>query len=268
MNQLTSTRVEMITPDYARSVLANQQPDTNRTLRKELVDRIATDITNGQWVVNGESIIFANDNITVLDGQHRLNAVVKANMPIASLVVRGVDPAAMSTIDTGAKRTNGDHIKMRLKVTDSTTVAASVAWIWRYRNGDMMGGSRTKAPSSQTVLQMLDEEPTIIDSRLIGRRCGKLIQPGLAAALHYLMALQDKTLADLFFDSLITGENLSMDSPTRVLRERLLKNALSRKKEPMPYLAFITIKAWNALRSGNTLRYFKIQDGEKFPMVK
>src|SRR5882724_10236142 len=71
----------------------------NGPLRKRHGEFLARFITSGNWQVNGKAIVIADD-AQVLDGQHRLFAIIDAGKPIQSLVVYGINPEAFSTIDT------------------------------------------------------------------------------------------------------------------------------------------------------------------------
>src|SRR6266568_3853923 len=83
----------------------------NRPVRKRHVEFLAAEILAGNWQVNGQAIVIA-DNEEVLDGQHRLFAIIEAGKPIQSLVVYGITPEAFRTIDTGAKRTGADALAL------------------------------------------------------------------------------------------------------------------------------------------------------------
>jgi len=76
-----------ITVEMAKGWLENN--DHNRKVTRSRVKEYAAEIKNGMWLPNGESIIISASG-RLLDGQHRLLAVVEANMPIEALVVTGV----------------------------------------------------------------------------------------------------------------------------------------------------------------------------------
>ena len=97
--------VEKITPDVATKYLeANVH---NRPVHQRHVEFLAEEIKQGRWKMNGSSIVFNGDG-TLIDGQHRLWAVITSGLPIKILVVRGADEGSFATIDTGLARTAGD----------------------------------------------------------------------------------------------------------------------------------------------------------------
>ncbi|KAF7277615.1 hypothetical protein GWI33_002970, partial [Rhynchophorus ferrugineus] len=82
-----AAQVETITPDLARQYLAFNTH--NRNVRSYRVKGYAADMRDGRWTLNGEAIKFSADG-TLLDGQHRLQAVIEADVAVQMLVVRGV----------------------------------------------------------------------------------------------------------------------------------------------------------------------------------
>src|SRR5439155_25117462 len=79
----------------------------NRHLREEAVSSMARDMAAGRWQYTGEAVKFSKAG-NLLDGQHRLAAVVKSETTIPILVVPGLPDSAQEVIDTGAKRTASD----------------------------------------------------------------------------------------------------------------------------------------------------------------
>lgn len=91
-----------VTPDKARKWLA-LNAETQRNVSRGRAESYARDMEAGRWRVNGETIVFDADG-RLIDGQHRLHAVVIADVPVNMLVVRGVEPSSSRTIDQGYNR--------------------------------------------------------------------------------------------------------------------------------------------------------------------
>ena len=94
-------QTELITPEKAKEYLANQF--RNRALRPTKIKDYVRQMKTNKWLVNGEPIIFDKSG-RLIDGQHRLNAVIQADTPQTFDVRRNVDAAAAASIDTGASR--------------------------------------------------------------------------------------------------------------------------------------------------------------------
>ena len=80
-----NVEVEKITPELAKKYLANNK--INRGLNKNSVAKYATSMQEGRWKLNGEPIQFNCDG-TLINGQHRLQACVRADTSFDTLVAR------------------------------------------------------------------------------------------------------------------------------------------------------------------------------------
>lgn len=83
----------------------------NRSLRDYLVCSYARDMKEGKWLLNGEAIRF-NKSGMLVDGQHRLSAIIRAGVTVKILVISEVDDNAAAIYDTGAKRNPADALRM------------------------------------------------------------------------------------------------------------------------------------------------------------
>lgn len=92
---------ELVTPELAALYLANQE--RNRTVTQAYVKRIADDILNGRWQEEGDPLKFSEQG-KLIDGQHRLNAVIEADKPQKFVVVRGYKKDSMAVLDIGKAR--------------------------------------------------------------------------------------------------------------------------------------------------------------------
>ncbi|MFD0393422.1 hypothetical protein ACFQ3Z_16450 [Streptomyces nogalater] len=136
----------VITPDVARDML--RRNTHNRPIRQNRVNANVRMMLAGQWDVNGEAVKIAHDG-TILDGQHRLLAVVKSGVTITTLVVTGLPLKAQDTMDGGAKRTAGDVFALRGE--HNSAILASVARkVWLWDNGDkrFSAGESATTPNS------------------------------------------------------------------------------------------------------------------------
>jgi len=105
--------VERVTPEMATQWLSTALH--NRKLRPSKVRAYAEDMRCGRWTMNGESIKFDTAG-HLLNGQHRLNAVIKSGATVEMATVRGLDPSTQATMDRGLSAKSydwakGDHIR-------------------------------------------------------------------------------------------------------------------------------------------------------------
>lgn len=105
VNEQVIPTVEIITPSIAEKYL--KMNTQNRKANKGTIRRYSTDMKNNNWKVNGQTVVFDKDG-NLRDGQNRLFACVTAGVPFKTVVVRGVDPEAFDSMDTGHKRNMAD----------------------------------------------------------------------------------------------------------------------------------------------------------------
>ncbi len=105
----------LITPEIATRFLGfNEQ---NRRVRHGWVGYLAYSIKSGEWQATHQGIAFSESG-RLLDGQHRLMAIVKADIAINVMVTYGLPDNAFSAIDNGMKRTDEDLTKLPKRMTE------------------------------------------------------------------------------------------------------------------------------------------------------
>lgn len=99
------TEIVTITPEMAKDMLEHNMKN-NRRLNGETVRRYARIMHAGGWNLTHQGIAF-DDKGALIDGQHRLNAIVQANVPVKMMVTYGVEhhEGEAFTIDNGQRRT-------------------------------------------------------------------------------------------------------------------------------------------------------------------
>lgn len=103
-----TTEFIVVDADLARIWLETTPPHQRR-LSKVTVDAYAADMRNGRWRETAEPITF-DVNGALIQGRHRLAAVVQSGARIRFLIVRGAPANSFAVIDTGRKRTAGQFI--------------------------------------------------------------------------------------------------------------------------------------------------------------
>lgn len=246
------SEVTTITPeDATRWLQANCK---NRPVRKRHVEFLANEIKNGNWQVNGQPIIIA-DNEQVLDGQHRLLAVIEAGMSIKTMVTYGIPESAFATIDTGAVRTSADALCLHFEEYPQMVVkavAAAVPWLKQLEKGSIHHG-RTKISNTEVIHYAKDHLPMFerAGTLLHYPKDNRPMSIGVGTALYEFFARKDEEAADKFFESVFTGENLERGDVEFVLRAAFQKDAQRvSSKLPLNVKARMTIKAWNWRRRG------------------
>jgi hypothetical protein len=245
---------ESVTPAAARLWLA-LNVDNNRKPRDLKITQYATDMRNGDWLDNGETIKFDTAG-NLIDGQHRLAAIIEADVPVDMTIARNVEPRAIKTIDTGVSRKFSDVLKFQ-GATDVNVTAAIIRRIilWdrglRFTSGG--GGGVLAATSSSQQLERYESD--VAGFRMaaargndVRRHTGGLLTSTTAGAAFYLFARIDHVPAMDFTDRFITGANLGTGHPILTLRTRLLRAKNVERLNESEKLA-LTIRAWNFYRA-------------------
>jgi hypothetical protein len=123
------TTKEFVTPEMAFEWLSHNE--NNRNLRPTDVEYLRQCILSGSWRVTHQGIAFYEDG-TLADGQHRLNAIVEADVGVWVNVTRGMPLENADAIDRGIPRNNKDHLHFRGVKSDTRTVATCVCMINQY----------------------------------------------------------------------------------------------------------------------------------------
>ena len=170
-----------LTPEVATALLEHNQ--LNRPLRDHHVKRLAAQIVAGKWKFNGDTIKVAETG-DVLDGQHRLWAVIEAKRPVETIVVYGIARDAFATIDTlRAVRTGADVLALNGASRYRHIISAALAWLIRWQRGSIdrfrdpanrvensdIEAAFTAHPSMAVAVERVDEAPRdrqSVDSRL------------------------------------------------------------------------------------------------------
>lgn len=259
-----STTTETITPKMAESWL-EKNSDDNRSVRDHHVQLLAKEMKEGRWKLNGEAIIF-DYNGRLLDGQHRLYASFTYGHAFETVVVRGVDPAAFQTLDSGMKRSAGDVLK-KAGIAYGKLTAAAVRLVHFYETGrkDHLAVARM---SNAETLVMVERYPRIVDAVAeVGPKdaLSRLCSQTAVAAFAYFAIEADSATATEFLDALATGENLRRGDPRLTCRNYFINlKQGGRRLHHRIHLALL-IKAWNASYENRDMTVLKFVDGEVFP---
>jgi hypothetical protein len=95
-------RIEVITPDKAESYLQVTHPN-QRPINTGRVRMYANEMINGSWEIVPDSIAF-DENGYLVNGRHRLEAVLKADATITAFVASGLPANSFPVMDQGQKR--------------------------------------------------------------------------------------------------------------------------------------------------------------------
>ncbi len=219
-NPFPGLRVEWraVTPKYASRLL--KQNTRNRRLRTTAVARYAIDMLGGHWGFSDSAIIIADDG-SIINGQHRLHAVVSSRCEIWSVIVRNLPVTAIRDFDQNLRRSIPDAINLAQdngwKVTNRSVGVAKF----------LMGKAQTGSYTHHTVHAYMERHKDAIQfaEEAFGSHGvrGVTRAPVLAAVARAAECGEDRDRMREFAAVLVSGEsNGKKDSAAIKLRNWLV----------------------------------------------
>ena len=210
---------KFISPKMAEEMLGASAP--NRGVMHSRVLTLANEMRQGKWQLNGETVVVA-DSGRLIDGQHRLFAIIEYGSPIQMIIVTGVAESSFETIDTGRTRTAGDILGMA-GYANGNISAAAAAMIWRLFHN----ASHRDVCVPFMVLEVVKRFPAIDKwapfVANMGHKTRSISGGPFLTAITYLEDVAKKPLAaERFFNGMTKGADLKEGDPILTLRNRLL----------------------------------------------
>ena len=215
----------------------------NRPLNDQHVHRIARQIETGKWKFNGDTIKLAT-NRDILDGQHRLWAVIESKMPIETIIVRGIDADAFSTIDTLRKpRSGADVLSLQGVTHHRVIISTALQWLTRWQRKVL---ENYLAPvnriENSDIEQAFHDNPGIQRAAERASKLRGLTSCGIIAFFYFVLNNRNPDLAERMLFTLENPAGVSVNDPFYRLRAYL---TTTRHKDALTTIALM-IKAANA----------------------
>lgn len=256
MNTNITTEIVVVTPAIARQWLDGSTIPNFRVLEPHKMQRYARAMSEGQWRLNGETITFdANGNL--LNGNHRLHAVIYSGCHIQMLIVRGVsaEPSTVLTMDEGPARTLGQYLAAHGE-KNATTLSGVLTAMWQHKHTGRFDGQtadQVRRGTKADMVGVLNDHPDIRDVTSIAKRLGVRygLPGGAVGALYYHLIHSDPVNAEMFFDLLSTGVVTDeRDQPIALAIKTFLEDKGKLRRMTKQHLMALLIKAWNQWVTG------------------
>lgn len=247
--------IQEVSPHWAEKKLNEAKPEVlNRHTSDAHVHLLAKSMAEGKWVTAACAIILDEDGF-LIDGQHRLWAVIECKKTIQMVVIEGANrDQALPVIDLDRlSRSVADAIEIKSPtgqpISNPKAAQAAIRWFHRYRNQQLfMGNPKT---SARTLLELLGKNPGLVDSITMGESLKGLVPSiSLASFCHYIFVQRNRELADSLFARLSSGADLSVGDPALALREKLIAYRTSGERRSMDHVAFLFFRTWLYVEAG------------------
>lgn len=114
-----------VTPELAAQILKDHN-HSNRKIRPGVVNKYARQMANGDWKVTPETICVSVTG-RLLQGQHRLLAIIKSGASCNFLFATGFADDVFDVLDRGAGRTTADALGIPQKLAEVSKILATIS---------------------------------------------------------------------------------------------------------------------------------------------
>ena len=245
--------IETITPERATELLGHNT--ANRPANQRHVEMLAKEMQEGRFVATGQTIQVA-DTSRLLDGQHRLLALIKANFTCTFVMVSDLPESIFPAIDRGRRRTPGDVLGI-VGYSNARARAALIASLMNHENkrhgvAIAQGGGEVSWPP-ELIIQYAathDLERALSDSNRYSA-AGPFLSRNSWGFLSEVLHRIDADAAPDFLQELATGAGLQEGDVVLFVRTRIINAALHASQSmSMSVRIQYIYKAWNRVRDG------------------
>lgn len=204
-----------VTPDLAKRLLARNT--RNRKISEKVVQKYVEEIRAGDWRLTPSGIGFDTEG-ELLDGQHRLAAIVKSGLPAPLMVTLGLPPTSQEKVDRQRRRTLFDALYLAGHAYSRQEVEIATC-LTRMRQHSDSGVVPSDSLVKRTLITHLDDIREVLKDT-DKKKKGLSQASFLAAAVLYHEI--DSQKCSQFLEGVRTGEMLTNDHPAMRLRRLLL----------------------------------------------
>ena len=267
--------METITPENARTLLDRSKDNfNNRPLSwfspRHSVNKYADDIREGKWdEYNGETIKIDEDG-NLIDGYHRLNAIIAAGKPIKMLVVRGIKRDSFTTIDIGKQRTDADMVfAYNICHKNHKAVTSGAKRILTYIHKGRLDGKRYPFHTPENIALCIKNHNLLHKAATVYQKSAHsvIISQGNLLASYCATCEFAPSKGEMFFEGVIDGINLGKDDPRRALRETMRNMRMKSNGNIIDQVqeGALLIKAWNAFYLEKPIKQLRFISTEEYP---
>jgi len=253
------SRVQTITPAKAAEMLGGNT--SNRPLSKRVVQTLAEAMKRGEWKVTHQGVAIDTNGVLV-DGQHRLAAIVEADLPVEMTVFTEVPADTFDVLDTGKRRNAADVLAIEGEQS-THQLAAMVRTVWLYDNRrDLHWSGGGTSVSNQQILETLEANPKIRDFVAVGEQLASevgMIKSAGGAASYLVSRVNTAKQLEPWFSGVIDGAGLGKGDARLRFRNHMLNMArreageVRRRRDTREHVGLYLV-AFNAWAAGEPAR--------------
>ncbi|MCB5908606.1 hypothetical protein [Streptomyces pinistramenti] len=237
------------------------------------MNMITQQISNGDFQLTHQGIALDGtiEDGKLLDGQHRLLAIIRAEVPVEMFVFEDVPPETFTVLDTGKRRSGGDVLTLAGE-KDTMLLAATIRHVHLLRTmpSGAWAGSKSRITNNE-LMEIFRENPDgFRDAVRTGRNlgnCTTMIPTAGATAYFLTREAAPETPTGEWLDGLYSGANLGPVDPRLAFIKAMqqMRGQRSQRRTNTRAHVGIYIKAWNAWVANKPVKTLRLQKGEPVP---
>ena len=266
------SKVQTITPRRAAEWL--EANTANRPVSRSVVRSFAEAMRRGEWVVTHQGIAF-DVNGVLIDGQHRLAAIIEADQPVEVTVFTDVDEGTFDVLDTGKRRNAADVLAIEGEKS-STMLAAMVRTLWLFNNRpDLNWSGGNAAVTNHQIVQTLNDHQKLRDFVTVGEQVATatgMIKSAAGAASYLVEHANRRVDLTDWYEGVIDGAGLAKTDPRLLFRRVMFAMArkqagqVLRRRDTREHVA-LYVKAFNGWATGEEIGPLRFTAREAMPRI-
>lgn len=267
--------LKMVTPEIAKEYLTKNT--NNRPVSLKTVEYYAEQMRKGLWTVTPESISFDKFG-RLLNGQHRLNAIIVSGVAQQLWIGEGYDPDILMKLDKGKGRSTSDDLYIK-GVPNYRVIATGLSVYMRMVriNSSMVDTKSTNDKYSYSSEEVFNEykSDSLYDtfatdaSKFYSMNKFRLYsKTEYFAWLSFLVKVKKHSyekVTDFF-------KELNTHSKTEIINELKSKLIEDRNKKSVnkfttQYKQKMLIKCWNEYIKGNNPKKINVKSDNKIEFI-
>jgi hypothetical protein len=263
MSKSTERKVKIldVTPEIAERWLNSNTH--NRPIRNTLVDKYALAMKAGEWRLTPEPLAFSKPftdaagvfhKETLIEGQHRLWAIVNSKATVPMTVWYNCDPEEFAVMGQGATRTQGDMLALNQPdLKDPTLTSSIISSVMRF------AFSYNAAPQAwQTDAVFQAFKPELLAVTEYKKKLRKLATRPVTSSL-FMAQMLNPGMTGLMVTGLKEAVGFTDRDPARALHQYLHDQiTIGGKKESVDIVHYKTCHAICAKLRGDPLKVLRV----------
>ena len=245
--------IEQVTPEIARAWL--ERNTGNRAASMAHVAKLEKAIRDGGWKMTGDPIRFSKGG-SLLDGQHRLHAILQSGITVTCVVMRGFDESIFDVLDSGKGRQKSDvlFVQLGLPVETCKMLATATTWVIDYEKDQF--GFPGKAEKTD-VLEFVKRNPLLIAAAEYGQTLPRQspVPRSIAAMFYFFASQRNQPLAERFLERFMVGAVEGVNDNLLYLRNRCFAASVDRRPIHRSQVIGALIRTWNAELRGKPIKH-------------